>query len=206
VLSKLLSTEKSLKGYLAWIPVVMGPTILWMLKYLLPLILTYCMFLLVYKVVPNKMVHFKPALKAALFASLLWELAKHLFAWYVTNIATYSIFYGSLSALVVFVLWVYYFSMILVVGGNYFIYLKKIEKAEKNRKWTIELIYTCSKLIQIIHEEQNGRCTSIDTHCKLCLSTSRDWQHFLIATIDEHYLRKYDRLPANGIVCSVINH
>ena len=96
----------------------MGPTILWMLKYLLPLVFTYCMFFLVYKVIPNKTVHFKPALKAALFASLLWELAKHLFAWYVTNIATYSIFYGSLSALVVFVLWVYYSSMILVVGGE----------------------------------------------------------------------------------------
>jgi PAS domain S-box-containing protein len=35
-------------------------------------------------------------------------------------------------------------------GGNYFMYLKKIKKAEKNRKWTIERIYTCSKLIQII--------------------------------------------------------
>ena len=106
------------QGYLEWIPVVMGPTILWMLKYLLPLVFTYCMFFLIYKVIPNKTVHFKPALKAALFASLLWELAKHLFAWYVTNIATYSIFYGSLSALVVFVLWVYYSSMILVVGGE----------------------------------------------------------------------------------------
>ena len=66
------------QGYLAWIPVVMGPIILWMLKYLLPLVFTYYMFFLVYKVIPNKMVHFKPALKAALFASLLWELAKHL--------------------------------------------------------------------------------------------------------------------------------
>ena len=113
------------QGYLGWIPVVMGPTILWMLRYLLPLVFTYCMFFLVYKVIPNKMVHFKPALKAALFASLLWELAKHLFAWYVTNIATYSIFYGSLSALAVFVLWVYYSSMILVVGGELLYILDK---------------------------------------------------------------------------------
>ena len=105
--------------------VAMGPTILWMLKYLLPLVFTYCMFSLIYKVIPNKTVHFKSALKAALFASLLWELAKHLFAWYVTNIATYSIFYGSLSALVVFVLWVYYSSVILVVGGELALYPRR---------------------------------------------------------------------------------
>lgn len=117
------------QGYLTWIPVVMGPTILWMLKYLLPLVLTYCMFFLVYKVIPNRMVHFTSALKAALFASILWELAKHLFAWYVTSIATYSIFYGSLSALAVFVLWVYYSSMILVVGGE-LLYILKEDRQE----------------------------------------------------------------------------
>ena len=101
----------------------MGPTILWILKYLLPLVFTYCIFFLIYKIIPNKMVHFKSALKAALFASILWELAKHLFAWYVANIATYSIFYGSLSALVVFVLWVYYSSRHNTIFKGFFISL-----------------------------------------------------------------------------------
>jgi len=114
-----------LQSYQGQIPVAIGPTIQWILKYLLPFFLTYCMFFLIYKITPNKRVHFKSALQAALFAGLLWELAKHLFGWYVVHLAGYSIFYGSLSTLVIFVLWVYYFSTILVVGGEFAYFLEE---------------------------------------------------------------------------------
>ena len=114
-----------LQSYQGQIPVAMGPTIQWILKYLLPFFLTYCMFSLIYKIVPNKRVHIKSALQAALFASLLWELAKHLFAWYVVHLPMYSILYGSLSTLVIFVLWVYYSSTILIVGGEFAYFLEE---------------------------------------------------------------------------------
>ena len=107
-----------LPGYQGRIPVAIGPTIQWILKYLLPFFLTVCMFFLIYKIIPNRRVHLKSALQAALFAGLLWELAKHLFAWYVVHLAEYSIFYGSLSALIIFILWVYYSSTILIVGAE----------------------------------------------------------------------------------------
>jgi membrane protein len=121
----LSSVVTFLQGYQERIPVAIGPTIQWILKYLLPFFLSYCMFVLIYKIIPNKRVHFKSALQAALFASLLWELAKHLFAWYVLHLAGYSIFYGSLSTLVIFVLWVYYSSTILVVGGEFAYFLEE---------------------------------------------------------------------------------
>jgi membrane protein len=114
-----------LQGYRGQIPVAIGPTVQWILKYLLPFFLTYCMFCLIYKTSPNKKVHFKSALQAAFFTSLLWELAKHLFTWYVIYVARYSIFYGSLSTLVVFVLWVYYSSTILVVGAEFAYFLEE---------------------------------------------------------------------------------
>ena len=114
-----------LQGYHGQIPVAIGPTIQWILKYLLPFFLTYCMFVLIYRIIPNKKVHFTSALQAALFASLLWELAKHLFGWHIVHLAGYSIFYGSLSTLVIFVLWVYYSSTILVVGGEFAYFLEE---------------------------------------------------------------------------------
>ena len=114
-----------LQGYQGRIPVAMGPTIQWILKYLLPFFLTCCMFFLIYKIIPHKKVHFTSALQAALFTSLLWELAKYLFAWYVLHLARYSIVYGSLSTLAVFVLWVYYSSTILVVGGEFAYFLEE---------------------------------------------------------------------------------
>jgi len=121
----LTSVVAFLQGYQGQIPVAIGPTIQWILKYLLPFFLTYCMFVLIYKIIPNKRVHFTSALQAAFFASLLWELAKHLFGWYIIHLAGYSIFYGSLSTLVMFVFWVYYSSTILVVGGEFAYFLEE---------------------------------------------------------------------------------
>ena len=121
----LSSVVTFLQGYQGRILVAMGPTIQWMLKYLLPFLLTYCMFVLIYKIIPNRRIHFSSALQAALFTSLLWELAKHLFGWYVVHLAGYSIFYGSLSTLVIFIFWVYYSSTILVLGGEFAYFLEE---------------------------------------------------------------------------------
>ncbi|MEN6507667.1 MAG: YihY/virulence factor BrkB family protein [Smithella sp.] len=115
VLSSAVTFQQSFQGRIS---VAIGPSIQWMLKYLLPFILSYCMFFMIYKIIPDKKIHIKSALQTALFTSLLWEIAKHLFSWYIVHLATYSAFYGSLSALVIFVLWVYYSSVILVVGAE----------------------------------------------------------------------------------------
>ncbi len=117
-----------LQGYQGRIPVAMGPAIQWILKYPLPLVLTVCMFFLIFKIIPNKEIRFASALQAALFTGLLWELAKHLFGWYVVHLVEYSIVYGSLSTVVVFVLWVYYSAMILIMGGEFAYFLEEDRK------------------------------------------------------------------------------
>jgi membrane protein len=130
LLSMVLSSAVTfLQGYEGNIPVPIGPTIQWTLKYLLPFFLTVGMFFLIYKIIPNKVVQFKSALQASLFAGLLWELAKHLFAWYVVHLADYSIFYGSLSTVIIFVLWVYYSSTILILGGEFAYFLEEDRKS-----------------------------------------------------------------------------
>jgi membrane protein len=120
-----------LQSYQGRIPVAIGPTIQWILKYLLPFFLTCCMFFLIYKIIPNKRAHFTSALQAALLAGLVWELAKHLFTWYVLHLARYSVYYGSLSTLAIFVLWVYYSSTILVVGGEFAYFLEEHRRPDK---------------------------------------------------------------------------
>jgi membrane protein len=121
----LSSVVTFLQGYQGQIPVAIGPTIQWILKYLIPFCLTVGMFFFIYKIIPNESIHSKSALRAALFTSLLWEIAKHLFTWYIANLAEYSIVYGSLSTLVVFVLWVYYSSSILLLGGEITYFLEE---------------------------------------------------------------------------------
>jgi membrane protein len=105
-----------------------GPVTRFGLKYLIPFFFTFWMFFVVYKIVPNKKVHFKPAFQAAAFASLLWEIAKQLFGWYVLHLGRFSVIYGSLGTLAIFFFWVYYSSAILILGGEVAFLLEKGRK------------------------------------------------------------------------------
>jgi membrane protein len=126
LLSMFLSSAiAALQSFREQIPVAIGPTVQWILKYVVPFIFTFCMFFLIYEIIPKKKIHFKSALQAAFVTGLLWELAKQLFTWYVVHIARYFILYGSLNTLVLFVLWVYYSSTIVVVGGEFAYFLEE---------------------------------------------------------------------------------
>lgn len=129
----LSSSMAALKGYRGRVPVAIGPALQWILRYALPFILTVCMFFVIYKILPNTKVLFKSAFQAALVAGLLWEITKHLFTLYVVHIGQNSFLYGSLNTLVLFVLWVYYSSVIVVVGGE-FAYLLQ-EKSQGSAVW-----------------------------------------------------------------------
>jgi membrane protein len=96
----------------------MMPIIRFILKYLIPFFFTFWMCFLIYKIIPDKKIRFKTALQAALFTSVLWEVSKQLFGWYVLHLGRFSILYGSLSTVAIFFLWIYYSSVILLLGGE----------------------------------------------------------------------------------------
>jgi membrane protein len=96
----------------------MMPIIRFILKYLIPFFFTFWMCFLIYKIIPDKKIRFKTALQAALFTSVLWEVSKQLFGWYVLHLGRFSILYGSLSTVAIFFLWIYYYSVILLLGGE----------------------------------------------------------------------------------------
>mgnify|MGYP000338351674 CR=1 FL=1 len=56
---------------------------------------------------------------------LFWEVAKQLFGWYVLHLGRFSMVYGSLSTLAIFFLWIYYSSVILLMGGEAVFFLEK---------------------------------------------------------------------------------
>ena len=103
----------------------LGPIIQFILKYIIPFFFTFWMCFLIYKIIPNRKIHFKTALQAAFFTSLLWEVAKQLFGWYVLHLGRFSMVYGSLSTLAIFFLWIYYSSAILLLGGDVAFLLEK---------------------------------------------------------------------------------
>ena len=87
--------------------------------FILPLFLVTVIATSFYIFLPKKNVKTRHALIGGLFTALFLEAAKHLFTFYValklSNIGT---IYGSLSAFIIFVLWVFYSASIFLIGGE----------------------------------------------------------------------------------------
>ena len=113
------------KSYPSESVLTLGSLITFFLKYLVPFFFTFWMFFFIYKIAPNRKIHSIVAFKATCFTSVLWEVAKQFFGWYVLNVGRFSVFYGSLSTLVIFVLWVSYSAAILIFGGEVAFLLEK---------------------------------------------------------------------------------
>ena len=85
---------------------------------LLPLVLGFIMFFLIYKIIPYRKIDTKAALIGAICASSLWEAAKFLFDIYIKNYANFQKIYGSFGTLVVMFFWIYYSSFIVLIGAE----------------------------------------------------------------------------------------
>jgi membrane protein len=86
------------------------------LDWSLPLGLTLLGFLLLYLIVPYTRVKWRSALFGALLAGIGWEVAKNIFANSVGQSARYSILYGSLAVIPIFLVWLYVTWVIVLVG------------------------------------------------------------------------------------------
>lgn len=80
----------------------------------MPFLLTFLSFTLLYKILPKARIKYRHAAVGGFAAAVLWETAKYAFAWYVANIANVGI-YGSFSTIILFLLWIYYSSSILLM-------------------------------------------------------------------------------------------
>jgi len=85
----------------------------------LPVLLTFLTFLALYRWGPNTDVRWAEAAWPALFVALTWEVAKRVFAWYVSSdLVRYRLVYGSLGAVVALLLWIYVSSMLVLFGAH----------------------------------------------------------------------------------------
>jgi membrane protein len=90
-------------------------------QYLLPFMLTFLVFFSLYKFIPEIKVYTKPAVIAAAIASLLIEIFKRIFAFYVAHFSAIGIVLdrlmkGALTSIIFFLLWLS-FSMIILLWG-----------------------------------------------------------------------------------------
>ena len=110
----------------------------WLEKYLLSAVAAlsiWVMFVLIYRYLPFRRIHWRTALVGATFTTVMFELLKRLFAWYALNVAVYGSTYGNFLNLVILVFWMYYIALAFVLGGEVGqVYaLRRIRKRQKER-------------------------------------------------------------------------
>ncbi len=79
-----------------------------------------------YRYVPNARVRWSHALLGGLFVSLGIESAKKLLAWYLAQVPTYSVVYGTFATLPILLIWIYLAWVIVLLGAVVAAYLPSL--------------------------------------------------------------------------------
>ena len=87
-------------------------------SYLATMLLIGCVALIMY-FIPNTKVRFRDVWPGAILVGVLWRIALRLFSWYAADLATWNVVHGSIAAVVVFLLWVYVSSIVLMYGVEF---------------------------------------------------------------------------------------
>lgn len=103
-------------------------------KYVGLLVILLLFFLLIYMNVPNRKskIHFE--LPGALFSTVVWLIFSALFSFYNDNYANYSVTYGSLATIVIFMLWLYVTMNIVFIGAEINVVFRKFAEYGYNYK------------------------------------------------------------------------
>lgn len=116
------------------------------ITYLLPFIFMFIIFICLYILATNLKIGIKIVSPGALFASLSWIIISKMFGYYIDHFSNYIKTYGSIGAIMLFIIWLYLTGYILILGAqiNAIIYNYKIE----NRKFE-------ETHIDLVEEEKN---------------------------------------------------
>jgi len=85
---------------------------------------------LIYVIAPDSKVPSKYTTKGAIFTTIGVTLVTLIYSYYVANFSNYNIFYGSLTNIVVMMMWIYLISYIIVIGISINIESYKNQKNE----------------------------------------------------------------------------
>lgn len=107
-----------------------------LLKWPIAFVLIFWILKIIYTVSPDKKIPSKFMNKGALFTTVCWLVTTYIYSYYVSHLANYTLFYGSISGIIAMMIWIYILSYIFVMGiainaDEYNAY-KKIHKKEKD--------------------------------------------------------------------------
>jgi membrane protein len=86
---------------------------------LIAFLLMFAVFLMLYKFIPNTKTRWQDVWPGALLAAFLFEVARTLFIFYLDNFANYQLIYGSITSIIILLIWIYYSSLIMILGAEF---------------------------------------------------------------------------------------
>jgi membrane protein len=95
------------------------------LQYLFSVMLVLATFTLSLRVFPHAHVGLREAFLGACVGTLLWEVARRFFLWYLANLAQFYVVYGSLGALVAVMVWIYFSATIFLYAAECVVLLRQ---------------------------------------------------------------------------------
>ena len=78
---------------------------------------SFVLFYLLYRFLAHRSIPSNSALIGAMISTILWECAKMVFTVYLSRFATFGIVYGTYAFIVVSAVWIYYSSLVFILGG-----------------------------------------------------------------------------------------
>lgn len=85
-------------------------------KYPISLMLIYFIIKVIYTIAPTEQIESKSVTLGAMFTTVLWLVLTKIYSYYVSHIVNYDLFYGSLSSIVILLVWMYLLSFVFVIG------------------------------------------------------------------------------------------
>lgn len=201
ITSYLVSSSLGLLPGAAWLTeVVLG---------LVPVVLTFIAFTLLYFTVPNSDVQFRHAAIGGAAAALGFELMKHLFGVFVSRFPTYHLIYGTFAAVPIFLMWIYLSWMVALLGALLAATwpLLSYERAEM-RRWPGNRFTGAMQVLALLTRSRDtGGATS--RQVRTALRTAFSEAEALLEDLrSEHWIGRLDDADGDGrwvLVCDPDN-
>lgn len=122
-------------------------------------------FTLLYVAVPNRLIEWRDAACGGFLAATVFEFAKRIFVVFITQFPTYTMIYGTLAALPIFLLWVYVSWLITLIGA---VVAAALPVVKYERWWHvptpgIEFIDAMAVLKVLYRARTQGNNAAVDT-------------------------------------------
>jgi membrane protein len=104
-----------------------------LVSFLVPFLITLLFFFVLYKWIPEKTVYVKGAFTAAIISTVLWEIVKRGYTFYLVNISILGKIKGPIIAIILFGFWMEFSMGIMLYGAKLAYIFDKQKKEDKGK-------------------------------------------------------------------------